>query len=145
LRDYEASHGVPQYVDYEEGIPIAFVESVNDFIDDHEADTRLHDALEPLLFDDLRSRNLIPDAAILDNKYKRYTLHKKMKAEWWGRLSPLKLRRKLRYVLLHNRRVKEQMMAERWGYQSTDEQQEMEERIADAIAERREPQPSGEE
>jgi hypothetical protein len=35
-------------------------------------------------------------------------------------------------------------MAERWAYRSMEEQEEMEERISDAIAERREPQASGE-
>ena len=143
LRDYEVSRGVLRHVDCEEGIPIASVESIDNFIEDHKTDTCELDTT-PLPFDDLRPRNLIPDAAILDNKYKRYTLHKKMKTEWQGHLSPSQLRGKLRKVLLHNRRVKEEMMAERWSYRSMEEQEEIEERIADAIAERREPQPSGE-
>jgi len=142
LRDYEASHGVLRHVDSKEGIPIASVDVVDDFIEDHEAENHRCDKT-PLPLDDLRPRNLIPDAAILDNKYKRYTLHKKMKAEWRGQ-SPLQVRRKLREVLLHNRRAKEQMMAERWAYRSMEEQEEMEVRISNAIAERREPQPSGE-
>lgn len=140
LRDYEASHGVLRHVDCEEGIPITSVDFVDDFIEDHEADTRS----TPLPLDTLRPHNFIPDAAILDNKYKRYTLHKKMKTEWRGHLGPAQLRQKLRNVLLHNRCIKEQMMAERWAYKSIEEQEEMEGRIADAIAERREPQPSGE-
>ena len=143
LRDYEASHGVLRHMDCEEGIPIASVESVDDSIEDHEADTHSRD-LAPLPLNDLRPHNLIPHAAILDNKYKRYTLHKKLKKEWRGHLGPPQLRRKLRNVLRHNRRVKEQMMAERWAYQSMAEQEEIEQRIADAMAERREPQPSGE-
>lgn len=143
LRDYEASHGVLRHVDCEEGIPIAAVDFVDDFIEDHEAGTHRCDST-PIPIDDLRPRNLIPDAAILDNKYKRYTLHKKMKTEWRGYQSPLQMRQKLRKVLLHNRFIKEQMMAERWAYRTMEEQEEMEERIANAIAERREPQPTGE-
>ena len=143
FRDEEASHGVLRHVDCEEGTPIAPIDFSDDFIEDHEADTHRSDTT-PIPFDDLRPRNLIPDAAILDNKYKRYTLHKKMKMEWRGRASPLEMRQKLRNVLLHNRCIKEQMMAERWAYRTMEEQEEMEERIANAIAERREPQPGGE-
>ena len=138
LRDYEASHEALQHVDCEEeGIPVASVESVDDFIEDHGREP----ALLPL--NDLQPHNLIPHAAILDNKYKRYTLHKKMKAEWRGHYSPSQLRKKLLEVLQHNRLVKEQMMAKRWAYRSMEEQEEMEGRIANAIAERREPRPSG--
>ena len=142
LTDDEASHGILQHEICEEGIPVAPVEFVDDFIEDHEADPHRHDAT-PIPFDDLRPRNLIPDAAILDNKYKRYTLHKKMKAEWRGCQSPSQMREKLRKALLHNRHIKEQMMAERWAYRTMEEQEEIEERISNAIAERREPQPSG--
>ena len=137
LRDYEASHEALHHADCEEGIPIVSVESVDDFTEYPGCEI----ALLPL--NDLRPHNLIPHAAILDNKYKRYTLHKKMKREWRGHQSPSQLRRKLFNVLRNNRKVKEQMMAERWAYQSMEEQEEMEERIADAIAKRREPQPSG--
>ena len=143
LTDYEASHGVLLHGDCEEGTPIAPVDPVDDFIEDREGDNQRCDAT-PIPVHDLRPRNLIPDAAILDNKYKRYTLHKKMKTEWRGRQSPLQMRQKLRKVLLHNRHVKEQMMAERWAYRSAEEQEEMEARIAEAIVERREPQPSEE-
>lgn len=143
LTDYEASHGVLRHVDCEGGVPIAPVNCVDDFIEDHEADTHRCDTT-PMPVNDLRPHNIIPDAAILDNKYKRYTLHKKMKKEWRGHQSPLQMRQKLRKVLLYNRRVKEQMMAERWAYRSMEEQEEMDSRISDAIAERREPQPSGE-
>ena len=141
--DDEASHGVWQHEVCEEGIPIAPVDFVDDFIENHEADTQRYDAT-PIPFDDLRPHNLIPDAAILDNKYKRYTLHKKMRTEWRGCQSPSQMRQKLRQALLHNRRIKEQMMAERWAYRTTEEQEEMEERIVNAVDERREPQPSGE-
>ena len=138
-RDYEVSHGALPHVDCEEGIPIASVESVDDFAEDSEAGCEI----APLPLNDLRPHDLIPHAAILDNKYKRYTLHKKMRMEWRGHHSPSQLRQKLFDVLRHNRRVKEQMMAERWAYRCMEEQEEMEERIASAIAARREPQPSG--
>lgn len=141
--DDEASHGVLQHEVCGEGIPIAPVDFVDDFIENHEADTQWYDAT-PIPFDDLRPHNLIPDAAILDNKYKRYTLHKKMRTEWRGCQSPSQMRQKLRQALLHNRRIKEQMMAERWAYRTIEEQDEMEERIVNAVDERREPQPSGE-
>jgi hypothetical protein len=142
-RDYAASHGVFQHVDCEEGTPVTPVEVVDDSIEDNEADTRQWDTAT-LPLDDLQPHNLIPDAAILDNKYKRYTLHKKMKREWRGHFSPLQLRMKLQNILLRNRRAKEEMMARRWSYRSIEEQEEMEERITGAIAERREPQPPGE-